>query len=189
VKVAVVITEKFNNEAMLAVKLKEFIDKYTIGEIATVTKHAYKLVNSAITNFDLTVKHDDARGRLDICGRNNKVSALCKETDMQLFFYNGHPNKPKKTAIRATDYSRTGNALEELVSVDNNKLEKIHVFAYKRKTFKEIKVIDNFIEIELDNDMQKRNSLKSILLDKDEAVKLARDILIAVSCISNSEFN
>jgi len=179
-KAAIIIQDSFDNKVMLASKLKECVERFALKTVATATTNASSLVKDIITVNKIDIVHDDASDRLKCRGKNNKLVALCDESDYCIFFYNGHPSKSKKTDVwNKKNYTRTGNALEEILNNKKIDTEKIVVYAYDKKVFQDIKAVDSFVELPLDIDMQQRNRLKSILLSYDDAVMLAKDILKA----------
>lgn len=184
INVAVILTDKFTDKDMLLSKLKEFIEVYdTIDQFEVVTTAAFKLMSAVLDENNIPIPLVDKRTYFAPQGKekNNKVFYLCEQAKYCIFFYNGHPSKPAKTNYNAKGYSRTGNALEELLQKYPERASNVFIYAYKSKVFDSIVPKDNFIEIHLDNDLKKRILLQSIILDKDNAINLAKDILVAVT--------
>ncbi|WP_041959749.1 hypothetical protein [Sulfurospirillum arsenophilum] len=188
INVAVILTDKFTNKQMLVSKMNEFIETLgTIDQFEVVTTHAWEIMNEIFKDNNIIIPLIDKREELRFHGKNNKVFCLCEQAQYCMFFYNGHPNKPAKTASKAKQYSRTGNALEELLKKYPEKAPNVYIYAYKSKVFDSVVTKDNFIEINLDNDLRKRILLQSIMLDKNNAIKLAKDILVAVTQLENNK--
>lgn len=165
--VAVIIDKNFYNKQMLLFKIQNFIQNHSVSQFETISNHAFKLMKEIIIENDINIKLVNRQYDITHETEEEKILTLCEQASISICFYDSLLDIQLKAKIKWT--------LESLFMKCPNKISAIYVYVSNQHVFQHIISQNNFVELQLDSS----NLLKSIMLSKEQAYTLAKDILVA----------